>query len=81
LDADAAELRPTREQPTSASASYDESVAAAVADLEEPVPQRSDEPRSLGKVERVIILFVLMLMGAAAAAWVYWTQVSRLLGR
>jgi hypothetical protein len=81
LEADAAELRPTREQATSSKASYDESVAAAVADLEEPVPERSDDPQSLGKVERAIILFVLMLLGAAAAAWVYWTQVSQLLGR
>ena len=81
LRADAAERPPTREEPMSASASYDESVAAAVADLEELVPEPSAARRTLGKVERAMILFALMLMGAAAAAWVYWTQVSQLLGR
>ena len=80
LDADAAELARTRDQPKSASASYDESVAAAVADLER-VPERSDEGRIVGIVGRAIILLALMLAGAAAAAWVYWAQVSQLLSR
>jgi hypothetical protein len=88
LQVDAAELAPTRgkplaptrEPPVSASASYDESVAAAVADLE-LVPEGSDEGPSLGIVGRAIILLALMLAGAAAAAWVFWAQVSQLLSR
>ena len=80
LEADAVEQARTRVQPKSASASYDESVAAAVADLEQ-VPERSDEGRVVGIVGRAIILLALMLAGAAAAAWVYWAQVSQLLSR
>ena len=79
LEADAAELARTRDQPTPPSA-YEESVAAAVADLE-LMPERSDEGRVVGIVGRAIILLALMLAGAAAAAWVYWAQVSQLLSR
>jgi hypothetical protein len=80
LEVDAVEQARTRVQPKSASASYDESVAAAVADLEQ-LPERSDEGRVVGIVGRAIILLALMLAGAAAAAWVYWAQVSQLLSR
>jgi hypothetical protein len=80
LEADAAELARTRDQPTPASASYDESVAAAVADLE-LTPERSDEGQIVGLVGRAIILLALMLAGAAAAAWVFRAQVSQLLSR
>jgi hypothetical protein len=80
LEADAVEQARTRVQPKSASASYDESVAAAVADLEQ-VAERSDEGRVVGIVGRAIILLALMLAGAAAAAWVYWAKVSQLLSR
>ena len=80
LEADAAELARTRNQPKPASASYDESVAAAVADLE-LVPEQSDERWVVGIVGRAIILLALMLAGAAAAAWVFRAQVSQLLSR
>jgi hypothetical protein len=80
LEADAAELARTRDQPASAIASYEESVAAAVADLE-LVPERSDEGGIVGIIGRAIILLALMLAGAAAAAWVFWAQVSQLLSR
>jgi hypothetical protein len=78
--AEAPELPPTREQPSPASVSYDESVAAAVADLELD-PQQSDERWIVGMVGRAIILLALMLAGAAAAAWVFRAQVSQLLNR
>jgi hypothetical protein len=80
LEADAAETARTHDRPTPASGSYDESVAAAVADLE-LMPERSDEGPVVGIIGRAIILLALMLAGAAAAAWVYWAQVSQLLSR
>jgi len=75
LEADAAELARTRDQPMSASVKYAESVAAAVAELE--AVERPDG----GRVVSLITLLALMLAGAAAAAWVYWAQVSQLLSR
>jgi hypothetical protein len=84
LKPEAAGQPPIDEQPMSDSVSYDESVAAAVADLERQ-PESSDE-RSVGDstspivlVGRVILLLALMLAGAAAAAWVFRAQVSQLL--
>jgi hypothetical protein len=55
-------------------------VAAAVADLER-VPEQSDERSIAGIVGRAFILLLLMLAGAAAAAWVFRAQVSQLLNR
>jgi len=68
------------------SVSYDESVAAAVADLElqpESLDDRSDGSigRPISLFGRVILLLALMLAGAAAAAWVFRAQVSQLLNR
>jgi hypothetical protein len=80
VPADAAELPPPSEQPISGSASYVRSVAAAVADLER-VPEQSGERSIAGFVGRAFILLLLMLAGAAAAAWVFRAQVSQLLNR
>ena len=86
LKPDAAGQPPTDEQPMSDSVSYDESVAAAVADLElqpESLDDRSDGSigRPISLFGRVILLLALMLAGAAAAAWVFRAQVSQLLNR
>ena len=86
LKPDAAGRPPTDDQPTSDSVSYDESVAAAVAEIEfehEPSDDRSDESieRPISLFGRVILLLALMLAGAAAAAWVFRAQVSQLLNR
>ena len=80
LEADASELPPTREQPVSASVSYDESVAAVVANLELE-PQPSDDRSIVRIVGWAIVLLVLMLVGAAAAALVFQAQVLQLLSR
>jgi general secretion pathway protein A len=69
----------TRGQQTSVGIIDDELVAAAVADLE-IVPRRS-KVRWIGDLAvRAIVLFALMLAGAAAA-WVFRNEVSQLLGR
>ena len=83
---DAAGQPPADEQAMSESVSYDESVAAAVADLEsEPQPPNDRSDQSIGRpinvFGRVILLLALMLAGAAAAAWVFRAQVSQLLNR
>ena len=64
-------------------ASYDESVAAAVADLEREPDQAEERSGqwSLSLMGRVILVLGLMLAGAAAAAWVFRAQVSQLLNR
>jgi hypothetical protein len=86
LKPDGAGQPPTDEQPMSDSVSYDESVAAAVADLElqpESSDDRSDQSigRPISLFGRVVLLLALMLAGAAAAAWVFRAQVSQLLNR
>jgi type II secretory pathway predicted ATPase ExeA len=70
----------TRGQQISAALIDDELVAAAAADLE-LVPLRSDALWIARTAVRAVVLFGLTLAGAAAAAWVFWPQFSKLLSR
>jgi hypothetical protein len=70
----------TRGQQASASVIDERLVVAAAADLE-LVPARSPARRVAQAAIGALIFFLLMLAGAAIAAWVFQSRFGQLLGR